>query len=563
MREFERSKPAVRRPASARTRELPPPSPDRLLGNGMLAALGPGAELPAGLRLSMAGVFGGEDFADVRIHTGAAAAASATPALAYTVGRDIVFGVGQYRPDTDAGRRLITHELTHTVQQRNGPARVQAQLPPGGWRVDPAEHEADRMAGRARHAPWMNISDTDAARILDCIRELGPLHRADCYDIILGFRLPGESLDRQPLAARADVKSNEMTVSAGWVAALGLFFGPKPAASPAVPAGQRVEVGNSVDGTLITSARACAAFLLDQIVRSAPAKPFLAPNGTINIEIPVAGQVFRFTRIGASVMLVEQVGPATAVPAAVADAPVPAAPFAVGGKTYQLDANWRTNDFAKLTAALALFPPSTLPPTPTIFKRAAAPNCAPGAPLTTCDPAWAAFHMFNFAAARHEITVFDSAFPAGDFRREGTWPVLYASLAHEIGHAHDKESLAKANARFKNRATGTLEQRKARLLAARSPSGARFTITTARSGALNINVDPNKTSRDGDYRKAALADGLVADPTGTLSHGLTDYSETSWSENYAESFSIYVDDPGLLRDIRPTVYSYFATRFPR
>ena len=70
-------------------------------------------------------------------------------------------------------------------------------------------------------------------------------------------------------------------------------------------------------------------------------------------------------------------------------------------------------------------------------------------------------------------------------------------------------------------------------------------------------------SRDGDYRKAALADGLVADPAGTLSHGLTDYSETSWAENYAESFSIYVDDPDLLRDIRPTVYAYFATRFPR
>ncbi len=551
----------TRRPAGSGA----PAGPDRLLGNGMLASLGPGTPLPAGLRLSMAGVFAGEDFADVRVHLDGVAAESARamPALAYTVGNHIVFGAGEYRPDTVPGLRLLTHELTHTVQQRRGPARVQAQLPPGGWRVDPEEREADRMAGVPRRAPWMNITDTDAARLLDCVKELGPLHRADCYDIVLGFHLPGETLGRQPLAARTELKSDEMIVTAGWVTSLGRFFGPKPDPSPAVPAKQRVEVGNSVDGTLTTGARAAGAYLLDQIARGDPAKPFLAPNGTINLEIPVTGQVFRFTRIGAAVMLVEQVGPATALPAAVADAAVTAATFTVGGKTYQLDANWRTNDFAKLTAALALFPPSTLPPTPTTFMRQPAPNCAPGAPLTTCNPAWAAFHTFNFAAGRHEITVFDSAFATGDFRREGTWPVLYASLAHEIGHAHDQEALARANARFKNPATGTLGQRKARLLAARSPSGSRFTITTAASGTMNIKIDPDKSSRDGDFRKAALADGLVADPTGTLSHGLTDYSEASWSENYAESFSTYVDDPSLLRDLRPTVHAYFAARFPR
>jgi uncharacterized protein DUF4157 len=558
VREFERPKPAAGAAAPTRAPEHAPATPDRLLGNGMLAALGSGAPLPPSLRLSMAGVFGGEDFSDVRIHTDVPTG----PALAYTVGNHIAFGPGRYRPDTEAGRALLTHELTHTVQQRHGPVRVQAQLPPGGWRVDPAEDEADRM-GRRGHNPWMNINDTDALRILDCVREMGPLHRADCYDIILGFHLPGESLDREPLATRQDLKSNEMTVNAGWVTAMARFFGPKPDPSPAVPAGQRVEVGNSVDGTLVTAARACGAFLLDQIRLGDPTKPFLAPNRTINVEIPTVGQVFRFTRVGAAVVLVEQVGPATALPAAVADAAVTATTFAVGAKTYQLGANWRTNDFAKLTAALGLFPASTLPPAPTIFIREAAPNCAPGTPLTTCNPAWNAKHMFNFAAGRHEITVYDAAFAAGDFRREGTWPALYATLAHEIGHAHDQEALARANARFRNTATGTLEQRKARLLATRSPGGSRFTMTTAPSGAMTITVDANRTSRDGDYRKAALADGLVADPAGALSHGLTDYSETSWSENYAESFSLYVDDPDLLRDLRPTVYAYFASRFPR
>src|SRR5262249_5356151 len=38
-------------------------------------------------------------------------------ALAYTVGRDIVFGGGQYAPNTSSGRRLLAHELVHVAQQ--------------------------------------------------------------------------------------------------------------------------------------------------------------------------------------------------------------------------------------------------------------------------------------------------------------------------------------------------------------------------------------------------------------------------------------------------------------
>src|SRR5205085_3273109 len=47
--------------------------------------------------------------------------ARAVNALAYTVGRDVVFERGQYTPETDAGRRLLAHELTHVVQQREAP----------------------------------------------------------------------------------------------------------------------------------------------------------------------------------------------------------------------------------------------------------------------------------------------------------------------------------------------------------------------------------------------------------------------------------------------------------
>ena len=62
----------------------------------------------------------GQDFSDVRVHSDAAAADSARSlnALAFTAGRDIVFGAGQYAPDSPDGRRLLAHELTHVVQQK-------------------------------------------------------------------------------------------------------------------------------------------------------------------------------------------------------------------------------------------------------------------------------------------------------------------------------------------------------------------------------------------------------------------------------------------------------------
>lgn len=61
----------------------------------------------------------GQDFSQVRIHTDGQAAetARAVNARAFTVGRNVVFEAGQYAPETIIGRRLLTHELTHVVQQ--------------------------------------------------------------------------------------------------------------------------------------------------------------------------------------------------------------------------------------------------------------------------------------------------------------------------------------------------------------------------------------------------------------------------------------------------------------
>jgi hypothetical protein len=62
----------------------------------------------------------GHDFTSVRIHADAAAAQSAVDlnAHAYTLGKDVVFGAGQYQAATDNGKRLLAHELAHVLQQQ-------------------------------------------------------------------------------------------------------------------------------------------------------------------------------------------------------------------------------------------------------------------------------------------------------------------------------------------------------------------------------------------------------------------------------------------------------------
>ncbi len=78
----------------------------------------PGEPLDRETRAFMEPRFG-HDFSRVRVHTDEPAANSAQTvnALAYTVGRDIVFGRQQYAPHTPGGNKLLAHELVHVVQR--------------------------------------------------------------------------------------------------------------------------------------------------------------------------------------------------------------------------------------------------------------------------------------------------------------------------------------------------------------------------------------------------------------------------------------------------------------
>ena len=69
----------------------------------------------------------GRDLANIRVHTDSAAgdSARAVNARAWTVGKDIAFAPGQYAPETHAGRLLLAHELTHSIQQGASPPQQQ------------------------------------------------------------------------------------------------------------------------------------------------------------------------------------------------------------------------------------------------------------------------------------------------------------------------------------------------------------------------------------------------------------------------------------------------------
>lgn len=98
--------------ASAGQDEVPPLVQD-VLGS-------PGQPIAQAARAFMEARFG-YDFGHVRVHTDDKArdSARAMNALAYTAGRHVVFGAGQYSPGTAPGRRLLAHELAHTIQQRS------------------------------------------------------------------------------------------------------------------------------------------------------------------------------------------------------------------------------------------------------------------------------------------------------------------------------------------------------------------------------------------------------------------------------------------------------------
>ena len=117
---------------------------------------GGGEPLAPELRSEMEGRLGA-DFGAVRVHRDATASESAksVDAHAYTVGNDVVFRSDRWDPSSSEGKHTLAHELSHVVQQANGP--VDGSPAAGGIRLsspgDDFEKAADRQADAALSGP--------------------------------------------------------------------------------------------------------------------------------------------------------------------------------------------------------------------------------------------------------------------------------------------------------------------------------------------------------------------------------------------------------------------------
>lgn len=133
---------------------------------------GPGLPLPPDTRAYFEPRFS-QDFSGVRVHTDAKAAESARSlnALAYTVGRDVVFAAGRFAPATAEGRKLLAHELTHTVQQTEAASPVRVARKPDT--VEEATEEDRRFIVEAA-ARWLR----SMADQVEALRRVAAVARA-------------------------------------------------------------------------------------------------------------------------------------------------------------------------------------------------------------------------------------------------------------------------------------------------------------------------------------------------------------------------------------------------
>ncbi len=92
---------------------------------------GSGRHLPSDTRSFMERRFG-TDFNNVKVHSDSTAIQmnKEVNSQAFTVGNNIYFNSGKYKPETDGGRQLLAHELTHVVQQGGGSLTPDTQIKP-------------------------------------------------------------------------------------------------------------------------------------------------------------------------------------------------------------------------------------------------------------------------------------------------------------------------------------------------------------------------------------------------------------------------------------------------
>lgn len=177
----------------------------------------PGRPLNGDIRSFMEERFG-HDFSRVRVHTDAKAAesAGAVNALAYSVGRDVVFGKAQFSPGTQVGKRLIAHELTHVMQQSD--SKISDTNLALGKVNSQHEREAESVAARLDETR-MSAGTTDNVNGLT-VAQPNVLHRLTAGQAVAGGAVAGLVLGAVTFAAALAYARSLSTRYPGWLSVL-------------------------------------------------------------------------------------------------------------------------------------------------------------------------------------------------------------------------------------------------------------------------------------------------------------------------------------------------------
>ena len=166
--------------------------------SGLVSQLGRGGGSPLspGTRGVMENAFSA-DFSRVRVHTDGQAAdmSRQIQAKAFTHGSDIYFNQGQYAPESTEGKRLLAHELTHTVQQDGGVSHIIQRTPLDSYPATALISQEQMDAGRRSRSllstsivDWA-VTDTEAREVLQILRSL---HPESLLWVIMVMRLRGD-----------------------------------------------------------------------------------------------------------------------------------------------------------------------------------------------------------------------------------------------------------------------------------------------------------------------------------------------------------------------------------
>jgi hypothetical protein len=138
------------------------------------------------------------DFSQVRFHLDSTAIQMCNEigARAFAYKNHVYFNRGQYQPDTDSGRFLIAHELTHVIQQgyamqKGGNENAPAQLAPKSEeKLQSAPQNISSSAPRIQRLGWDTVNNA--------VRRVVPIWTL--LTVIMGYNpILGESVARSPI----------------------------------------------------------------------------------------------------------------------------------------------------------------------------------------------------------------------------------------------------------------------------------------------------------------------------------------------------------------------------